>query len=111
MTITLKTLPKASAQEVFDHVVNHLLTQGERSQEEGKCVYLNPHGLRCAAGCLIAPEEYRKEFEGILWNALVMPSGEVPDTHYGLIRALQVIHDSYLVTEWKPNLKLVADEF
>lgn len=29
--ITLKTLPNATAQEVFDQVATHLLTQGEKS--------------------------------------------------------------------------------
>ena len=35
--ITLKTLPQATAQEVFDQVANHLLEQGKKSEKDDKC--------------------------------------------------------------------------
>ncbi len=55
MTITLATLPEATAQEVYSQVRKHLLTQKMKSIEEGKgCVYRGPDGLMCAAGCLIS---------------------------------------------------------
>jgi len=39
--ITLKTLPQATAQEVFDQVARHLLTQGKKSISENNqyCMY------------------------------------------------------------------------
>lgn len=70
-TITLATLADATAQEVFDHVANHLLTQNEVSGGENygdfmqSCLYRGTpkegsknEKLCCAAGSLISDEEY-----------------------------------------------------
>jgi len=35
--ITIENLAEASAQEVFDHIVNHLVTQGDKSYGTDKC--------------------------------------------------------------------------
>ena len=42
------------AQEIYNKVKAHLLAQGEpaRTRPMGRCVYLNDHGLKCAAGVL-----------------------------------------------------------
>ncbi|MDO5609506.1 MAG: hypothetical protein Q4G62_01760, partial [Pseudomonadota bacterium] len=60
--ITLKTLSSASAQAAADQIVQHLLTQNERSildfADPGLCAYRGMRGLKCAAGCLIADDEY-----------------------------------------------------
>lgn len=54
--ISLKNLHQATAQQVFDQVVGHLRSQGQKSQAVLKlgvvtaCVYRNPDGLKCAAG-------------------------------------------------------------
>ena len=70
--MNLQTLKTATAQEVFDHVTRHLLTQGVRAQDhmDGRCMYrVLPNGfvirsnqsnkpvLMCAAGSLIGDEE------------------------------------------------------
>lgn len=102
--ITATTLNKATAQEVFDQVVNHLLTQGTKSiNEEMRCMYRGLNGTKCAAGCLISDEEYQKEFETLKWGALPFPS-----VHDRLIDELQTIHDSYGPGEWHYKLKLVS---
>ena len=66
--ITLKTLPQATAQDVFDHVTQHLLKQGKRSvSSTGACQYRTEQAegvLKCAAGCLITDDEYNSKFEG-----------------------------------------------
>lgn len=43
--ITLKTLPQATAQEVFNQIRDHLLTQNCQSREgqgKGLCLYRGP---------------------------------------------------------------------
>lgn len=65
--ITLKTLPNASAQQVFDQVAAHLLTQKEKAKQFNTCKYRVEHRdkvLKCAAGCLIGDDEYEGCFEG-----------------------------------------------
>lgn len=114
--ITLATLPQATEQEVFDHVVNHLLTQkkcsdnGKKSYMDQLCMYRGKHGLKCAAGCLIADEEYKEEFESIgTWEELVQRE-MVPDNHSYLIRQLQLIHDKREPHFWAECLEKLANK-
>lgn len=95
MTITLATLPQATAQEVYSQVRKHLLTQKIKSMSEERkgCVYHGPDGLMCAAGCLIAEQEYRETMEGRIWKYLVEDC-VVPAVHSALIAKLQEIHDN-----------------
>lgn len=111
--ITLKTLPQATAQEVFDQVKNHLLEQGVKAITSGsikRCRYLTDIGLKCAAGCFIAGDEYSPEMEGLAWSELVA-NAQVPDFHLHLIRALQQVHDDYYPAQWVNELKLVAEQY
>ena len=109
--ITLKTLPEATAQQVFDQVAKHLLKQKSRSlSRDGFCVYRSDDGMMCAAGCLIGPKEYRKTFEGYNWQELV-DREQVCSTHKTLIRELQVIHDNRPTAVWVDNLKTLAKEW
>jgi hypothetical protein len=95
MKITLKNLHEATAQEVFDQVKNHLITQGEQSLNSGGlCLYRNANGLSCAAGCLISEEEYSPNFETNLWGDLIKKD-LVPSAHSDLIGELQQIHDQW----------------
>lgn len=101
--ITLKTLPQATAREVFEQVKEHLLRQGKRSEEEpDKCLY-RFGGLSCAAGCLIGDSEYNEAMEGENWRWLIN-RGYVPDVHKYLIASLQRIHDKYPVDQWPEAL-------
>ena len=109
--ITLKTLPQATAQEVFDQVTRHLLTQLVPAQNKTEsCRYKleQPERvLRCAAGCLIADDEYSRDFEGESWNRLVMRK-LVPAAHKELIESVQKMHDTYPVSEWPERLRQLA---
>lgn len=112
--VTLKTLPQATEQEVFDQVKDHLLKQGKRSlrvsQYNGvQCLYRGPDGLKCAAGCLIADSEYRPTFEGLGWKTLSITEGV--ENHAELINALQSIHDTIEPEHWAENLKAFANNW
>lgn len=108
--ITLKTLPDATAQEVFDQVKNHLLKQNLRSMSGHRCRYRGPYGTKCAAGCLIGDDEYSVELEHKNWKTL-SEQNIVPGNHLILIRKLQTIHDSFSVLSWPGKLKKVAEKF
>ena len=106
--ITLATLPQATAQEVFDQVVNHLREQGCKSETRtgGMCAYrVVKEGklLMCAAGCLISEKEYKQSFEGKTWSAL-----DVPSAHSSLIDQLQYVHDMFYITDWEQRFMQVA---
>jgi uncharacterized 2Fe-2S/4Fe-4S cluster protein (DUF4445 family) len=110
--ITLKTLPQATAQEVFDQVSNHLKVQGVRAITGlGKCRYRLDTGeriLMCAAGCLMDDEESVRlgGFSGRWVNLVAL--GSAPPEHQDLIQSLQYLHDKMNVHEWKFALERVA---
>ena len=105
--ITLATLPQASAQQVFDFVCHHLLTQQQASTDaSGDCVYHSAKGTKCAAGCLIDEDEYIREMEKTTWGRLV-GYGLVPEAHRELISHLQNIHDDCAPESWKAELRKV----
>jgi hypothetical protein len=106
--ISLQTLHKATAQEVFDQVASHLLTQKNKSQdEELSCRYRGNGGTSCAAGCLISDSEYNEIMEGQTWQTLVY-NKRAPDAHMYLIDELQATHDKVAEGLWKLQLELVA---
>lgn len=115
MTITLATLPTATAQQVFDQVATHLLTQNGKSLlpdlNYGEvCAYRGDGGRKCAAGCLIADNEYSCDWEWRTWERLE-DLGHVPTVHMELIEALQKVHDSHEVHAWREQLANVARRF
>lgn len=117
--ITLATLHLATKQEVFEQVAKHLLKQNAKSgvlasYEDGEtllCKYRAPNGLSCAAGCLIAEDEYHPNFEGKSWFGLTDPTNDynITDTHDKLINALQDIHDNHAVYNWPTLLTKLAE--
>lgn len=121
--ITLRTLHKATAQEVFDQVAAHLLKQNERCLYNDACAYRSDDGkLACAAGCLISEEEmafvYDKGYNqgaGILTLLNDAISDGVADResiqHLSLIGRLQAIHDGVVPSSWRASLKAAAEEF
>lgn len=111
--ITLKTLPNATKQEVFDQVSSHMLKQMKQSvKHSGNCAYRGHDGLKCAAGCLIADDEYMVKFDngiiGTSWTELVK-AGLVPVSHKDLIVTLQDIHDCYEPVCWEERLRNLAE--
>lgn len=107
--ITLKTLPQATAQEVFDQVAEHLLKQGERSGIAKNCWY-RWDNYKCAAGCLIGDDEYDESMEGKYWANLILAKIAPPE-HSDLIISLQNVHDNHSPLEWRDKLRVVANEF
>jgi hypothetical protein len=74
------------------------------------CKYLNPDGLKCAAGILIPNDQYNPEFEGKSWDTLVS-DGLVEDKHQFLIYELQGIHDWTKPEDWKIALIKLAKQY
>lgn len=111
MKITLKNLHEATEQEVFDQVASHMLTQNERCESsDGQCLYRNGKGLSCAAGSLIADDEYSEDMEGIPWTSLAC-HGDFTEDHSDLISSLQLLHDSSPPTQWVRLLYEIAHEY
>lgn len=110
--ITLANLSEATEQEVYDQVATHLLTQNCKPKERdyGLCLYRGPNNTKCAAGCLIADSEYRREMEGVSWRDLARDK-RVPLEHSNLIMALQRVHDRSESNEWPIKLKQLALEW
>ena len=112
--ITLETLPQATAQEVFDQITQHLLHLGKKALSfAGSYRYRteNSEGvLKCAAGCLIADDEYNRMFEYVAWNDLVN-DGKVPSDHCQLIRDFQILHDGVIPEAWPSSFKDVAAKY
>lgn len=106
--ITLKTLSQATKQQVFNQIAKHLLTQGKKSIDGMDCRYRNREGLKCAAGCLIADDEYSEKFEGGSWVAIVNDY-LLPQAHKNLIFSLQYIHDMKPSSDWNSELTKIAN--
>ncbi len=102
----LSDLSGMTSLEVFEFVKNHLLTQGKRSllSNKNQCAYRSDKDdTKCAAGCLIADDEYQKGWETTSWCILV-DQGLVPNVHSKLIDKLQVIHDVHEPSSWSEKL-------
>lgn len=108
--VSLKTLSQYSKQAVFDHVAEHLFAQNKQCSDItfGRCRYFH-NGLRCAAGCLIAEDEYTPGFENKSWETLIRHN-LVPEDHFELIVDLQRVHDLYKPNTWLRQLYLVAQK-
>jgi hypothetical protein len=117
--ITIATLASHTAQQVFDQVARHLLTQKVRSKllvfndedeiVDERCVYRSPDGLQCAAGCLIGDDEYHKSWDtggGSTWSVIARQMGV--DAHMSLIEELQNLHDTDDPDDWAAALGRLA---
>ena len=107
-----------TTRQIFDRVKAHLLTQRKKAIDEtGDCVYLADNGLQCAVGCLIAPDEYSKEMEGLPVYELdkINPSFKNFDLGNSeqstILELLQAIHDSNDVDEWENELNRLENRF
>lgn len=123
--ITLASLHEASAQNVFDQVRDHLLTQMRKSR--GKIVDNGIHEyckyrqeieeneikitLKCAAGCLISDNEYRPIMETTGGWIRLIEHGFASDDHQDLIVDLQWIHDKFEPENWSEELSKVAKKY
>ena len=113
-----------SAQEVFDIVVNHLVTQRRPAYTDlSGCMYRAPDGLRCAVGALIPDNLYDPEFEGSTADSVIQNlfNEDLADwrEHKGLLLALQEVHDecfvisrgTFSIRDLRNRLLDVAKEF
>lgn len=103
------------AQEVFDKVATHLLTQNAKAKNGGSCRYLADDGKRCAVGCLLPVEVARRADELAADNTVygVARDGLLPNElapHVDLLSRLQGIHDHVDVHCWRDELKSLARE-
>lgn len=100
-----------NAQETFDTVARHLLTQGQRSTAgDGAkaCRYRGSEGRKCAAGVLISDAVYVEDMEGFGWTAVCDRYPQVPQAHCELINELQRIHDTAEPHAWPDALRRLA---
>jgi hypothetical protein len=105
-----------TAQQVFDKVSTHLLTQNEPAiDKDGNCMY-KLGSLSCAVGCLIKDEFYKQKFEfkGIgagekdLIYALEQSGINVTE-QLRLLSQLQNIHDKHPTPDWYESLMKLAE--
>lgn len=107
-----------NAQEIFNKVATHLLTQNAQSKSgfgnSGPgCRYRNPEGLACAAGCLLTDEEAALADGLGNWVQVVMSVAiDVSryDDHTNLIQTLQSVHDRNSPHDWVKALAGVAED-
>lgn len=105
------TNPPTSAQEIYDAVKEHLLTQNVQCLNEvGNCAYRGDGGLKCAVGALIPDEDYIKDMEssGITRLIYLFPQCEWMAPYSQLLTHLQCVHDSNLPDNWEQELAGVA---
>ena len=103
-------------QTTFDRVVSHLRRQHARAMGAfGLCLYRAANGRRCAAGCLIPDDKYSPSLEG---QSLELESSTElrailhEEGHdVGLVRQLQMIHDTVLIHHWEKEFEKLAGKF
>jgi hypothetical protein len=103
-------LDKHSAQEVFDVIARHLLTQKAKCWGPNSCVYKNDAGMMCAAGVLVGHLDLPLDVQTKPWDSLCVYLG-LPTDHSGLIMRLQRVHDGWSVDRWGAELADVAYDF
>lgn len=108
--ITLATLSEATQQQIFDQVSNHLLTQNCKSSNGVACLYRGPNNTKCAAGCLIADNEYHVGLENKNWERL-LEINLISNFHFELIADLQRIHDIRKIEFWREDLIRLAEKY
>lgn len=104
------------AQDIFDKVAKHLLTQNAKSENaEGMCMYRGPGELRCAAGWIIPDNLYNSKMETRRMYAVFSDFPKVAEylgrENSELVQRLQDVHDQEPVEYWPTALKVVAEKF
>lgn len=104
-----------TAQQIFDKVATHLLTQKQKSRSENgdSCFYRGVDNTMCAVGCLIPDELYSKTMEyrtvnNTNFRKLRLDKAGIDIKHVTLLTRLQEIHDSQDVSSWKVDLQKLA---
>jgi hypothetical protein len=103
-------------QQVFNTVVQHLLSQREASETthdgETCCAYRGDGGLKCAIGALIPDEIYKNSFEGQTLAYLLTDNSGLEELFDGvdtqLLFDLQNVHDGSNSRRWELALRRVG---
>lgn len=122
-------------QSLFDYVARHLLRQnaqslsnGSENRNDNHCVYRDPNGLKCAAGCLIEDRLYTADLEcksilekpvkdaieasiGRKIDGKIFGSDPEFGTEMDLVSQLQKLHDYNPPRTWKDKLRALATRF
>lgn len=108
-----RDMSKASLQEIFDFVSEHLLTQNQVSSLYNEyCVYRHPDNLMCAAGVCIPDDKYntKMEHKSFISVNIEFKLGYTRK-QVSLISKLQSVHDSTYPKYWNHELNSVAAHF
>lgn len=104
-----------NSQEVFNHGVKHLLTQGKKSlNQNGCCAYRGEDGLKCAIGAFIQDKHYHSGLEKVIgpydgvWTSCIMSGVENSKENRDILFSLQQIHDCFFPSEWEGELRMIA---
>ena len=115
-----------TAQQIFDRVTKHLLTQKKKAHNkpDGVCLYWTRDGLKCAIGALILEKYYSPHIEGatvlsissnptgldsIALKKALRLSG-ISLAPKDLLSRLQRVHDNRPPQYWKGDLEEIAIE-
>lgn len=98
-------------QQIFDKVATHLLTQKKQCLDTVGCRYFDPTtGHRCAVGCLIPPDRYDTELEGLSIEGIIAalsieePAQQLEEAQQEL---LAILADEGIQWEHRPTLQLL----
>lgn len=109
-----------NTQEIFNKVVNHLLTQkaASRNPSNNECVYRNDNGLKCAVGVLIDYEHYKLALEKrsirspLVISAVADSIGRnLTENEIDLLDRLQRMHDLKSPAVWERTLGTIAEYY
>jgi hypothetical protein len=89
-----------TAQDIFDTVALHLITQGRRAIDGHHCRYRAANGDRCAIGALISDEAYNPAMEGAAVRGICRDLPVALQAHMGLLINLQDLHDDMKLCEY-----------
>lgn len=109
-------------QEVFDKIVNHMLTQNAKAQDvKGICMYRGEEGRMCAVGCLITDEAYSPDIEknaadteevlqALRNSGIDIAPWSPSNTDTQFLYEIQQIHDYTNVDVWEKALVQFAEK-
>ena len=102
-------------QQFFDVTVAHLRKQGGPATEGARCAYLARDGSKCAIGCHIPSDVYKRELEEKSAATLMAYFPEVAKIFEGvgsaLIDEMQKTHDNIRPPHWEAHFEDTARRF
>lgn len=102
-----------TAQQIFNKVSKHLLTQNRRVTKDGRAQWVAPNGDLCASACLIKPSIRKGKLNDDYWdsnNSIYRDSGVDMDNHFELVCDLTNCHDHNKPSRWPRKLRAIAKD-